>query len=291
MFEGWFYDSDLMKEVKNEVKISHSLQNISKESNSEVAVFFSGQSLYYLNKKSEINTETICNQREGLNKMGAPYDSYSLNDLEKVDLNKYKLFIFIESVYLLDNQRAIINKLKNMDKTLLFVGPADYANNGLISASKLIEMNLKENPTLENTIVFNKNSYGYTNEKSDSFIIEDKEAKTLGKYKNTNETGFGYKIKPHSKIIYSGLGNLNYKALQIVLRLAKVHIYNTTGEAIYSCTNLIGIHAPLHKSITINLQNDGVFEEIFTKKQHISHNKKVKLNTSKNCAQMLKRIN
>ncbi len=47
MLEGWFYDDGLMEEVKALVQKSKSLLRINGASNSQIAVFVSGEALYY----------------------------------------------------------------------------------------------------------------------------------------------------------------------------------------------------------------------------------------------------
>lgn len=285
MLEGWFYDDGLMNEIKHEVEISKRIMNIDKKSNSEVAVFFSGQSLYYMNKMSEINTETICTQRDGLGRMGAPYDSFSLGDINKVNFNQYKLFIFVESLLLSDEQREIINKLKASDKTVLFIGPVDYAKDGIKSVEEMVNMKLGIQDGLENTVVCEDTKYGYYNLKKDNFYVDD-DSIVLGRYESSKKPALCRK----NNIFFTGIGNLDYKTLQTILRFAGVHIYTTIGEGTYICENFIGVHAPLHKEVTINLKEDGEYEEIFTGIRYISKDHKITLDTSSNCAQMLRKL-
>ena len=57
MLEGWFYDDGLMAEIKSLVDSSKNLMEKPRYSVSEIAVFVSCESLYYVNKCSGINTE------------------------------------------------------------------------------------------------------------------------------------------------------------------------------------------------------------------------------------------
>jgi hypothetical protein len=91
-----------------------------------------------------------------LNKVGAPFDVYSFNDIDRVDMSQYKLFVF-PATFKMDNQRmqslqkhvlkdgktalfmyapAIINEhsldVKNVKK---FVG-VDYASKGVQEIKK-----------------------------------------------------------------------------------------------------------------------------------------------------------
>lgn len=53
--------------------------------------------------------------------MGAPYDLYSLNDIDRIDPEQYKLFIFLDAIYLTKEQRDYINQtLKRDGRGLLF---------------------------------------------------------------------------------------------------------------------------------------------------------------------------
>lgn len=217
--------------------------------------------------------------------MGAPYDTYSLGDLNKVDFNKYKLFIFIESLLLTDEQRELINKLKSLDKIILFIGPVDYANNGISGVENITNMKLAISDELENRVITNNSSFGYYNKKKDNFYIIDN-SEALGRYEKSNLVAFAKK----DNVLFTGMGNLDYKTLQLILKIADVHIYVEDGEGTYVCNNFIGVYSPFHKEIIINLKEDGEFEEIFTGYHYISKDKKIKLDTSNNIAQMILKV-
>lgn len=287
MFEGWFYDKNLMQEVKHEVNLSNRFSNIAKQSISEVAVFFSGQSLYYMNKLSDINTETICNQRGGLNKMGCPYDCYSLNDLESIDTSKYKLLIFVESLFLTKKQRIIINNLKKNNITMLFIGPVDFASKGIESTNNLLGMDLKLVCNKEQNIICQNTSFGYSEPKYDSYYVFDSDCQILGKYKESHKTAFALKKYGSANIIFSGIGNLDYLSLQMVLKIAGVHIYSNQGIATFVSNRFIGVYSPEIPEIDIQLLKDGVYEEIFTGNLYTSKNKSIVLDTKSHPAQML----
>ncbi|MGN1120966.1 MAG: hypothetical protein ACI4RV_01285, partial [Eubacteriales bacterium] len=109
MFEGWFYSEGMMNEIARMIRISEKLSALPAENVSEVAVFAEGgESLYHVNKESAINTPLLSAQRGGLAYLGAPYDVFDISDLDRIDTEKYKLFIFLDAFCVTAEQRAVI---------------------------------------------------------------------------------------------------------------------------------------------------------------------------------------
>jgi len=284
MFEGWFYDKDLMNEIQHQVEISKDLMPLEKKSISEVAVFISGESLYYVNKMSGMNTELICNQRGGLARMGTPYDIFSLNDLDYDDCQKYKALIFIGAFALTEKQKQTIEELKANNRTLVFIGAPDCVNK---NQNSILGMELDQVKGLESTIECENYSYGYEQEKTDAMFVKDTNVKVLGKYKNSSKSALVLKKNADYSIVFSGIGNLSADALRDILKEANVHVYLENNEATFISNKLIGIYCPLHKESTIMLQKDGKYIDLFTNEVFISNNKKININTSVNCARLL----
>jgi len=188
-----------------------------------------------------------------------------------------------------DNQRRLINVLKSKGKTILFVGPVDYANNSLESTSRMIEMNGNFVDGKENRVVTDESEFGYTNLKNDSIYIDD-DVNVLGKYQNSNKIAFCYKETQNSKIIFCGIGNLDYKSLQKVLKLANVHIYSYEGEPVFVTNNLYGIYAPLHDKIEFHFTSNGIYKDLFTNIEYEVANNKLLIDTSENKAKLFLKL-
>jgi hypothetical protein len=114
---------------------------VDRASNSEIAVLISNDSMYYVNKHSRINSETICNQRGGLSRIGAPFDMFSFNDIDRLDKDRYKLYVFVNVFSMTDEQRDYVNReIKANGRSLLFIGSTDYVDEGGFSKEKLERM-------------------------------------------------------------------------------------------------------------------------------------------------------
>ncbi len=291
MLEGWFYDDGLMEEVASNVKKSASLVDRKAESASEIAVFVSCESLYYVNKVSEINTECLCNQRDALARMGAPYDIYSLGDIDRINPDKYKLFIFPDAYYLTEEQRQCINAvIKKNGRSVLFVGACDYASDTELSLERvcdLTEMNIKKLAEDENTINCLDSTYGYVQAKTPTLYVEDKNTEILGRYSMSRKCAVAKKKVNDYTIYYSGLGNLSDVVLREIAREAGVHIYTENAVACYVNTLVYGVYNTKNEETTITLPFDGEFTELFSDIVYKTKDKKIVLPTGENPAQML----
>ena len=291
MLEGWFYDDGLMEEIADIIGKSASFVDKEAHSASEIAMFVSCESLYYVNKVSEINTECLCNQRDALARLGAPYDVYSLNDIDKINPDKYKLFIFPDAYYLTDGQRKYINDvIKGNGRSVLFIGAVDYAGDTELSLERvraMTEMNIKVLSKDEKTVHCFDSSFGYTAEKNPTLYVKDEKTEILGRYSESRECAVARKTAEDYTVYFSGLGNISHTVLREIAREAGVHIYTENGAACYVNSAFAGVYNTKSEKTVITLPYDGEFTEIFSGKTYKTENKKVTLPTGENPAQML----
>lgn len=286
MLEGWYYDDELMKEIGKIVSISNSLIETPRHSESEIAVIVSYESMYYVNKCSEINNELILNQRDALARMGAPYDMYSLNDIEKLNPDKYKLFIFLNAFYLTESQREYIeNTIKSKGRSVLFVCNADNISG---NTEKITGMKLDTLDKDETCVCAFDSMYGYQNPKKPLLYVKDENAETLGRYAQSRLTALAEKKFENHTVYFSGIGNLSHNALREIAKRAGVHIYTENGVAVYANSAFIGVYNTKNETTVLNLGIDGEFEEIFSGEKYKTENGKVTFNTGDYPARMLR---
>ena len=291
MLEGWFYDKDLMAEVKHQVEISHRLNGFDKYSVSEIAVFISGESLYHVNKMSELNTELICNQRDALSRMGAPYDIYSLNDLERVDSSRYKLIILSDALLLTDAQKAYIRTtLCNSGRTVLVIGPSGFTDEtgaDIRKTEALWQISLQKNPYPEREIRAMNTVYGYKNPKTPMLYVSDPQAKTFGRFATSRKPALVKKDFADHTLWYSAVGNLRADVLREIAREAGVFLYNESGAAVFASHRLYGIYNTSAEETVLRLPENGKYEELFSGKRYTVTDHTVTLPTGDEPAQFL----
>ncbi|MBR2043610.1 MAG: hypothetical protein IJ946_04655 [Clostridia bacterium] len=291
MLEGWYYDEGLMAEVKHLVECSKSVVEKPCTSAAEICVFVGKEPLYYVNPKSSIHIETVCQQRGALSRIGAPYELRSLSEMEKVDKNKYKLFIFLNAFSLSEKERKYINEtLKGEGRSLLFVGYPDYINaegKDIERTSALLEMNCNVLEKDEVNIRGLDLNYGYETPKNPTFYVEEGSARVLGRFADSRKCGLAVKEKEDYKIFYSSLGNIHNGIFREIAKMAGVHIYCENGVFTYINSTFAGVYNTGAEETVITLKTDGKYRELFSGKIYETKDKKITLPTGECPAQML----
>lgn len=226
-----------------------------------------------------------------MGRIGAPYDLYSLGDLERVDPSNYKLFLFLNTYSLTDQQRNYINQsLKQKGKSLFFVGNCDFMDkNGanLKQCSELVEMPLQFLETEETTVRAFHSEYGYQWAKKPTLFVEEAGVRVLGRFSDSRKCALSLREKGEYRIFFSAVGNLSHTVLREIAKASGVHIYAENGVFTYINDALCGIYNTAAEETTVTLRRDGVYREIFTGKLYRTENRRIALPTGKEPAQML----
>ncbi len=119
---GGFYDDPRLRERIGEMeKIQERFREDLSPSVAEILFIGDPQSIYYLREQ-----DPLCNAggeglRNRLSVSGAPIDCYSFNDMERLDLSRYKV-IMLPQVFLIDGARArfLQEKVCKDGRTVLF---------------------------------------------------------------------------------------------------------------------------------------------------------------------------
>ncbi len=268
MFEGWFYSDKMMGCIENMISVSHMLSNYTQKSIAEVLVIASGEALYGVSKNSELNTICLGDQREGLSRMGTPYDVYSACDINDLDLSRYKLVIFLDQFDKLD--KDLVARLKREGKTVLWIYAPDFVENGLAGMQNTTEINIVRLIGDESCVHTHFGTLNYKSLPEPRFFIEDNDVMPLGVYPNTEKVAIGMKRFGGWTSIYSAVGNLNGSLLRNIARIAGVHIYSDNDNAPVYVNNVI--KAVYSMEDTVLYVEDGVYTEIFTNKEYVAEN-------------------
>lgn len=291
MLEGWYYDDGLMEEVGQLVKKSAAITAKPRESVAEICVFGGTESLYYVNKNCGINRECIGAQRGPLSRIGAPYDLFSMSDLQRVDLGRYKLVIFLDAFTLNQDERSYVNQIvKGGGRSVLFIGPCDYIDENGVSCermSALCEMQIGLLPKDEGQIRAFNSVYGYEEAKNPTPYVVENSARVLGRFSDSRKCALAVKETPDYKIFYSALGNLSHEVLRKIAKMAGVHIYVEEGVFTYINDTVAGVYNTGAVETEITLREEGEYTELFSGRTYKTQNKKITLPTDECPAQML----
>lgn len=293
MLEGWFYDDALMEEVRRQTALEERLAEVPRASVSEVAVFVSGESLYYVNKTCRINVPLICSQRGGLACMGAPFDIYSMSDLPRVPMERYRLIIFTDAFRLSEEERAYIeNTVKRDGRSLLFLGACDYVRERGLSVSSMeamlgMKVRMMEAGKEETELRAFHSVCRHDRPAAPTFLIDDPETETLGRYADSRLPALAARKTEHCTVYFSGLGNLSDRMLREIARRAGVFLYTENGEAVFVNEGFTGVYHTGSEETAVHVREDGIYEEIFSGRLFRAENGTVVLPTGEHPAQML----
>jgi len=193
--------------------------------------------------------------------MGAPFDTYLLQDFIEGRLPPYKLYIFLNAFYLDGARReALKRELRRDGRVALWIYAPGY---------------IQEDPSLANMTDLTGFSFGKgdhpwgplmhitnfnhpitqglpqdlfwgTNSRlGPVFHLEYPEATVLGQVVYSQgrcKAGFGLKEFADWRSVYSAAPNLPAPVLRGIARYAGVHLYSEMGDVLYATPQLLGVH-------------------------------------------------
>ena len=292
MFEGWFYSDGMKKEIAHMIEISKRLSERKAENISEIAVFADGNSLMYVNKESQINKPLLSAQRKGLAYLGAPYDVYDVADIEKIEADKYKLFIFLDSFELSEQAKEVISqRFKKKGKTILWCYAPGYICENKADVSNISELtdisvcNYSGNDT---TAIGYGVEYGFDCRYDAMFFASDGEV--LAKYKGDGKTALARKKLKDYTSVYSALGNLPSRVLREIAKDAGVFVYSEDDNPVYVNNLFIGVCSHTDGTLSLNIPKSGQLKNLFDGTVYDVANGRLELKARKGEVKMLEYV-
>ncbi|MCF6285970.1 MAG: hypothetical protein L3K26_12355 [Candidatus Hydrogenedentes bacterium] len=138
MFGGVFKTSESMNVIAQSKKLWAQYTSTLFKSRAEVALVVDPQSARYINDSNPQISHIYQGTRNKLNRLGAPYEVFSFNDLPKVDLTSYKLIIFPGLFQVTSEKMAILKKhVFNKDRTVFFVYAPGICNEDSLDTDRV----------------------------------------------------------------------------------------------------------------------------------------------------------
>ncbi len=217
---------------------------------------------------------------------GTPFDLLMVSDLDRIDPDRYKMYIFLDTMYLTDQQRKMIDeKVKNKGRTVLWVYAPGYISDNTLSTeavSKIVGMKIgmSREKTLPNISITNYDdaitkdlrkgdsniSYGLSQTVTPAFYVADKSAVTLGKIGETKRTGLAVKRFSDWTSVYTFAPPVSPDVLRSIFRSAGVHIYSDAGDVLYADTSYLAITGETGGKRTIRLPYSSTVTDMLTGK-------------------------
>ncbi len=217
---------------------------------------------------------------------GVPFDKQYLQDvLDNPELQKYKIYIFDNTVFLSETQRAEIKaKLQKGNRTLIWLYDSGYISEGGKSAQEMSDlvgmkiqteekyerltplMEQNQNPLLKNVQQFQSGSemmltmFGLRGSiasfaaRPQPFWIDDNSAIVFARYAENDHAAMALKKMPDWTSIYIGAPNaLGGDLLNNIARQAGAYVVGAPGQAINMNADFLSLHAMKSETYTVQL--------------------------------------
>jgi hypothetical protein len=235
---------------------------VDRNPSAEVAVLLDDESFFYETVRNGLDLPLIFQQRLwGLPRMGAPFDTYLLNDFIEGRLPPYRLYIFLNAFWLnRDRREALKREIQRDARTAVWIYAPGYIQDDL-SLKNMTDLTgfsfgMGEIPwgPLMHIVDFKHPitqdlpqdlSWGTNSLVGPVFHLADLGATILGQVVYSQGRccpGFGVKVYPDWTSIYIAAPNIPAPVLRGIARFAGVHLYNEQGDILYATPQLLAVH-------------------------------------------------
>ena len=194
------------------------------------------------------------------------HDAIHIDDLDKMQLDKYKAIVFVNTFLLTKQQKKVIQeKVKKQNRHLIWIYAPGYSDGSQLNVSFVKEttgLNVeagkeieKVTLTMDSTIVGNY-TFSLNNALvSPYFVVKDDHAISMGTVNSSSAVGFAKKQFKTSTSWFMSLPVDHPKVWQYIFKEAGAHIYSKTGEIFYSGNGVLTIHSKEGGPKMITLKN------------------------------------
>ena len=260
-FGGYFASPTYEAELKKHVDIYKRLSILPYRQVAEIAVFADPMAALLLKEQANVNNNYVTNNTNSLHHCGADFEIFELDDLEKIDPDRYKLFVFMNTFVMPKRTLEFIrNKLAG--KLKCFIHAPNYA-----SGRKLDVQGISRVTGMEITpfaadgsmkASFDGVEFGFTNAVSPMFEVTDPEAKTICRFSNGKAA-----VARKGDSVYSAVGNIPWQLWRELAGQAGIHLYTDKGDGHYATTNFVAFQTTRTEDCELKMPFACLMEELF----------------------------
>lgn len=281
MTGGWYDSPDFMEAIAAMNDVAKKSIHFDRASTAEIAVVVDEASMYHGAGRSVLGKRLLFDQRDQLERIGAPHDFVFLNDLETV--RPYKMYVFLNTFKVDAKQRAAIDRVvKTGGKTAVWIYAPGFVGESLSDAgiSSLTGIKVSHSATANPlTIrvtdttdeitrgVVQKAKWGGGGKISPVFFSEDASAKSLGILEGLGNDGLVVKRFPKWTSVYSAVPNLPSWLLRSIAKSAGVQIINDADDVLYANRSFLAIHTDTADKRRLSFPKPVTLYDVFARKE------------------------
>jgi len=277
MFDGWFRSDEMMSAIERMIALHDRLAEREKRSISQIAVYAEGEAMYHVRKTSKIATVCLSDMRRTLAEVGAPYDLYSIADIDICDPDQYRFIILLNAYDIPDERLERIRALQEKGVVVLWMYAPNYARDRKNSAEQISE-------TVGMTVVESNESHGGL--VYGSQIDENRVAAPYFSVENKNVIPYAFfedgkvavAATKDGKSVYAAVPFISSSLLRDLIRKNGIFVYSTDPH-VYTYVNAdsICVYNATAGDATIFVPEDGVYVDQIKNEEFVSSRGVVRL--------------
>jgi hypothetical protein len=273
--ERFYYDDpDILALVRTGRQLYERRPVLRDRYGAEVAVFVDPRSAFWIRPGVDLLQPLVYLQLVlGFAHLGAPFDVHLIEDIGNPALPEYKLYVFLDTVYLTGADRAAIQRrVRTKGKTALWVYAPGYLGESGASAEAVSALTgIRVAARLPTDVRFSKAAriyltdldhpitrggspavlYGTDAPVAPILIGDDPEARVLGRLLPVHGSSRGVGEHPGLLVkeidgwtsVFSSAPNLPPFLLRNIARTAGVHVYSEADDVVTASERLLMVHA------------------------------------------------
>lgn len=303
---GRYKDEDIYRLFDIQQKVAKVSYEKDRCKNSEIAFIYDEESYHVVSEETSHQMIELMRNYE-VDRIGAPSDRYFHNDMANPNMPDYKLYIFVNTFYLSDEERKVIKaKLSKNNATALFMYGSGVINpdkEEIYSADNISDFTgiktRMNNDVVCGKFKFSKDDtdiskrldkwdiYGdfkrkmWANASHDmnrikqckvnlypEFFADDESAKNVAYILETRHPALTIKENKEFTSIYCASKYLSSDVLREIARFAGCHIYMDNDDVIYVNKNYITVHSSKSSEKIIKLPQKASAYEVYENKHY-----------------------
>ncbi|BBH24966.1 hypothetical protein Back11_63110 [Paenibacillus baekrokdamisoli] len=264
--KGWLNDSSLWKNIGEMRKFYTDYMKTAKPLKPDVAIIVDEQSMKYTGKGLKVNNPLLHEQRLSIYRAGLSFGIYLLDDVLNGSVPDAKMYVFLNTHILNDEQRQKLEELKKSDHTLVWVYGADFIGSKKIGEATGFEMEVVAGEKGRGSVVLDTNAAApWASLAGMSLPLKipdvpyysikaDKDTTVIGHYESSPEkVGLAARDFGKWKSVFIAPGALDTSLIRAVAEYAGVHVYMESDDVLQTDGTFFSIHASSAGTKTLKL--------------------------------------
>ena len=271
LWGGWYDNEKIMSLFERMQIIGDESLLRPRGSVAQIAVLLDERSYRYLpfgaaqhgNKFSWIDC-----QLAQLGKVGAPYDLYLLDDINKLNLAQYRMVVFLNAFVLSENQRRTISdRCMSENRVLIWLYAPGLIKDTLSveNTSSLLGMNFKmdtTHPSSTITLSLSGKPVNYEGAAVSPFIYVNEGADLACGRTPDGRIVVAEKAGSNCRNVFVAMPPLPWQVIQHYAKKANVHLYNEDGIVVWANESYLAVSAAEAGKRTIRLPKISTLKEV-----------------------------